>query len=295
MEHSPLRRSLVLAAVAAPFVAACAPVADHGRARDAQAALAALEQASNGRLGVVALDTATGERIAHRPRERFPMCGTFAVVVAAALLARAALDPSLMSRRVLYRRYDMVPESPVTKNRVDAGMTTGELCAAALQYGDRSAANLLLDLLGSPRSATAFAHSIGDTAFRLDRWEPELNAATPGDERDTTTPLAMAGTLRRLLVGDALGAAQRAQLKTWMLGNTMGEAGIRAGVPPDWQVADTTGAGDYGTTNGVAVAWPPSRAPLALAIYFTQPGGEARARDDVVAAAARIVAEVFAA
>ena len=107
MEHSPTRRSLLLAAVAAPFVAACtsAPVADR-RAHTAQAELTALEKASNGRLGVAALDTSNGVRIAHHARERFPS-GT-AVAAAAAMLARGSLDASLLPRRILYRRYEIV-------------------------------------------------------------------------------------------------------------------------------------------------------------------------------------------
>lgn len=288
--HSPSRRSLLLAAVAAPFVAACAPapVADHARVRAAETQLDALEKASSGRLGVVALDTSNGARIAYRSRERFPVCGTFAVVAAAAMLARDALDPSLLPRRILYRRYDLAPGSPVSESRVDTGMTVEQLCAAMLQSGDKTAANLLMHVLGGPHAVTAFAHDSGDTTFRLDRWEPELNAATPGEERDTTTPLAMTETLRRLLLGDVLRDPQREQLKAWMLGNTTGAADIRAGVPSDWRVADKTGTGGYGTTNDVAVIWPPSRAPLVLSVYFTQPRADAARRHDVVASAARI-------
>ncbi|KVZ00216.1 class A beta-lactamase [Burkholderia ubonensis] len=297
MDHSPSRRSLLLAAVAAPFVAACAPapVGDHEHLRAAQAQLDALEQASNGRLGVAALDTATGARIAHRSRERFPLCGTFAVVAAAAMLARSALDASLLPRRILYRRYELVPGSPVTERHADTGMKIGQLCEAMLQSGDKSAANLLMSVLGGPQTVTEFAHASGDTLFRLDRWEPELNTARPDDERDTSTPLAMAETMRRLLLGDTLGAPERAQLTKWLLGSANGVKGIRAGVPSDWRVAGKTGTGGYGTTTDVAVLWPPSHAPLVIAVSFTQPGADASPRADVVAEAARIAAAALAA
>lgn len=52
-----------------------------------------------------------------------------------------------------------------------------ELSAAAVQYSDNAAANLLLKELGGPAGLTAFMRSIGDTTFRLDRWELELNSA----------------------------------------------------------------------------------------------------------------------
>ncbi|PCE33027.1 class A beta-lactamase [Burkholderia ubonensis] len=297
MDHSPSRRSLLLAAVAAPFVAACAPapVADHERLRAAQSQLDALEQASNGRLGVAALDTASGARIAHRSRERFPLCGTFAVVAAAALLVRGALDASLLPRRILYRRYELVPGSPVTERYADTGMTIGQLCEAMLHSGDKSAANLLMSVLGGPQTVTEFAHASGDTLFRLDRWEPELNTARPGDERDTSTPLAMAETMRRLLLGDALGEPERAQLTRWLTGSANGVKGIRAGVPSDWRVAGKAGTGGYGTTSDVAVLWPPSHAPLVIAVSFTQPAADAAPRADVVAEAARIAAAALVA
>ncbi|TCW77963.1 class A beta-lactamase [Burkholderia sp. SRS-46] len=297
MDHSPSRRSLLLAAVAAPFVAACAPapVADREHLRAAHSQLDALEKASNGRLGIVALDTASGARIAHRSRERFPMCATYAPVAVAAMLARSALDPSLLPRRTLYRRYELVPGSPVTESRADTGMTIGQLCEAVLQSDDKSAANLLMRVLGGPRVVTAFAHDSGDTSFRLDRWEPALNTAAPGDERDTSTPLAMAESLRRLLLGDVLREPERTQLTKWMLGNTSGFAGIRAGVPSDWRVASRGGAGGYGTTTDVAVLWPTSHAPLAMAVSFTQPDADAAPHADVVAQAARIAAAALTA
>ncbi|KAB0636842.1 class A beta-lactamase, partial [Burkholderia territorii] len=56
-----------------------------------------------------------------------------------------------------------------------------------------------------------------------------------------------------------------------------------------------TGTGGYGTTTDVAVLWPPSRAPIVLAVSFTQPRADAAARADVVASAARIATGAFAA
>ena len=55
---------------------------------DPEAQLAELERKSGGRLGVVAFDTATGKRFAHRPDDRFPLCSTFKLLAAAAVLSR---------------------------------------------------------------------------------------------------------------------------------------------------------------------------------------------------------------
>ena len=72
-------------------------------------------------------------------------------------------------------------------------MTLAALCAAAVEYSDNTAANLLLQTIGGPEGLTRYARSLGDEQTRLDRLEPHLNSAVPGDERDTTTPAAMVG------------------------------------------------------------------------------------------------------
>ena len=290
MTHSPVRRALLAAAASIPLASACTswPSGESSASR-----LKALEDASNGRLGVTAFNTADNAQLSYRADERFPFCSTFKLLLTSAILARSAHDDGLLARRIVYAQGDLVNYSPVSEKHVADGMTVAELCAAALQYSDNSAANLLIRLLGGPSAVTAFARSIGDNEFRLDRMETELNTAIPGDLRDTTTPAAMARDLQRLALGDALGAAQRDQLQTWMRGNTTGDARIRAGVPRDWQVADKTGTGDYGTSNDIAVLWPPAKPPIVVVIYFTQREQDAKARNDVIASAAKIIAGRF--
>jgi beta-lactamase class A len=290
MNPSPLRRSLLLAAVSAPLAACASWPAGSQRIVSAQAQLAKLEASSGGRLGVAAFDTAGNTGVHYRADQRFPLCSTSKVLGVSAILRRSMNDSVLLQRRVTYGANDLVAYSPIAETRVATGMTVSELCAAALDYSDNTAANLLMKLLGGPQAVTAFARSIGDDMFRLDRWETELNTAIPGDPRDTSTPAAMARSLQRLALGDALGPDQRERLQAWLRANTTGATRIRAGVPADWQVGDKTGTGDYGTANDIAVLWPPKGAPLVVAVYFTQRDKEAPPRNDVVASAARIVA-----
>ena len=289
MTHSPQRRSLLAALGAlafSPMFAAARP-----KIAAADRRLADLEKTLDGRLGLFALDTGNHAQLAYRADERFPFCSTFKVIAAAAALLKDQQTPGLMQQRIHYRQHDLVPYSPVTEKHVDDGMTVAALCAAAIQYSDNTAGNLLIELVGSPAAVTAFARTIGDTQFRLDRRETALNSAIPGDPRDTTTPRAMAHSLHRLALGDALAPAQRMQLQDWMRGNTTGASRIRAGIPPDWQAADKTGTGDYGSANDIALLWPPGRAPIVLAIYTTRHQQDAGARSDVIAQATRIVVD----
>lgn len=286
------RRRLLLQAAALPLIAGCHGIAAMPpRESTALAQLQALEQTLDGRLGLCAIDTGSGRSLAWRAAERFPLCSTFKAVLAAAVLAQSSRSPGLLQRRIRYTPQDLVTYSPVTQVHGGNGMTVQELCAAAVQHSDNTAGNLLLQLVGGPAGLTAYARSVGDTAFRLDRWETALNTALPGDPRDTTTPAAMSATLKRLVLDGELGAPQRAQLQDWLVGNTTGGTRIRAGVPAGWRVGDKTGTGDYGSTNDIAVLWPPQRAPVTLAIYLTGTAPDAKPRNDVVAQAARVVAD----
>lgn len=257
---------------------------------DVTAALAALEHRHGGRLGVAALDLASGTRTERRGDERFPMCSTFKLLAAALVLARVDRGQERLDRRVTLDAEELVPYSPATEKRVGpAGMTIAELCEAAITLSDNTAANLMLASFGGPRSLTAYVRSLGDTVTRLDRIEPDLNEATPGDPRDTTTPAAMLRTVRQLVLGDALSKESRSQLTTWLVANTTGDARLRAGLPKNWRVGDKTGSGNHGTTNDVAVAWPPDRAPLMLSVYYSGSPAPAEQRNAVLADVARLI------
>lgn len=256
--------------------------------------LAALEKSADERLGVFGWNTATGTRIEYRADERFPLCSTFKVMLAGVLLNADARSEGVLDKRLPIKEQELVTYSPIAGKHVGRSLSLAELCQAALQYSDNTAANLLIDAAGGTEAVTAYARAIGDGEFRLDRRETELNEAIPGDPRDTSTPQAMGRSLHALLIGNALPPKQRAVLKEWMLGNTTGGKRIRAVTPANWQVADKTGSGDYGTTNDVAVLWPETGGPICLCVYFTQPAQDAKWRDEVIRAATQIALEALA-
>src|SRR5262249_46835165 len=133
--------------------------------------------------------------------------------------------------------------------------------------------NLLLAKIGGAAGFTQFVHSLGDPVTRLDRDEPTLNANEPGDPRDTTSPRAMVGLMRRVLCGDILSPAGRDRLLGWLRACETGQNRLRAGLPRTWIVGDKTGSGGRCTVNDVAIAWPPGRAPILVAAYMSD--GEA--------------------
>ena len=272
---TPTRRAVLLGGVAA-VLAGCStggapagPAAPPDRTVLDPAALDELERRSGRRIGLVVLDTGTGQAVRHRADTRVLMCSTAKVLIVAAILRRRLDDPGLLERTVRYTRADLLSYAPTTTRSVDTGMTVAALCEAAIVVSDNTAANLLTGLLGGPAATTAFVRTLDDPVTRLDRLEPELNETGPGDERDTSTPDAMAADLRALVLGDALDPAGRDLLTGWMDGATTGTQQIRAGVPGDWRVGDKTGSGAQGESHDIAVARPPGRAPLVIAVYTT--------------------------
>jgi beta-lactamase class A len=173
--------------------------------------LAALEIQAQGRFGLYVLDTVSGAEAGWRGDERFPMCSTFKTLLAARMLYLAQRDEIRLWRKLYYSPSEVVAWSPISEKRAGAngGMTVQELCEAMVLVSDNTAANVLLEASGGPAALTQWLRELGDGTTRLDRNEPSLNTALPGDERDTTTPQAMVQSLQKLLLGDAGGLCPR--------------------------------------------------------------------------------------
>ncbi|WP_442800806.1 MULTISPECIES: serine hydrolase [unclassified Rhodococcus (in: high G+C Gram-positive bacteria)] len=218
------------------------------------AVLADLEERRRVRLGVLAHDPGRGLTYARRADDRFAMCSTFKVYAAAAIL-RLESQGSLRL--------------------------------------DNTAGNLLLRRLGGPTAVTAFARSLGDTVTTLDRWEPELNSAEPGDVRDTSTASGLARGYRELLLGSGLPAAGQQTLTGWMRASVTSGQRIRAGLPAGWTAADKSGAGRYGTVNDAGVLWSPDGSPLVLVLLSDSVTGLPDAAHDnaAIAEATAVIVE----
>jgi beta-lactamase class A len=179
--------------------------------------------------------------------------------------------------------------SVITKSHVDTGMTVRQLCDAAVRYSDGTAGNLLLRDLGGPAELTAYTRDLGDTVTRMDRTEPDIVEATPGDPRDTSTPRALGTDYRKIVLEDALPEDKRAVIRDLLERNTTGAKRIRAALPAGWTMANKTGTGDYGTANDIAILFPPDAEPIVLAIMSSKPTADASYDEALLAEAAAYV------
>lgn len=249
-------------------------------------ALDALERRDDARLGLVAIDTGSGATVTHRAGERFAFASAAKVFIAATVLDDARSGD--LDAVVPIEQRDLLSYAPVTSQHVGSGMTVRALLDAMLRSSDNTAANLLVARVGGPSVVQQWLRGIGDQVTQVVRVEPDLNEATPGDERDTTTPAQFAADLRTVLLGDALRPADRKMLVETMAGTTTGAATIRAGVPTGWSVADKTGTGSYGVRNDVGIVTPPGRAPIVLVVMTSRSRADAKPVDALVAAATKV-------
>lgn len=284
------RRGLIAGAALLPLAA---------RAGDNPAGLiAAIEKRAGGRLGVAALDTGSGRHIRWRADERFPMCSTFKLLLAGAVLNRISGGLERYANRLDYTKADLLDYAPVARKHLGpdgkGSLSFEEAIEAVIVYSDNTAANLLLAYLGGPAKLTGYASWLGDDVTRLDRNEPGLNTAIPGDPRDTTTPAAMLKDMKRLLVDRDDRYSQRVPLIELMLACKTADNRIRKGLPKGWKSGNKTGTGENGSTNDLAILFPPHRrAPVLVAAYYTGSKADIAAREAVLADVGRILSAIL--
>ena len=247
-----------------PLLAAAAP----DRFSPLRRAITAVERSAGGPIGISLLDTHTGERFGHRANDRFPLCSTFKLLLAARLLHGADKGQWAMIERLPVTKADMLFNAPFTEKRIGGSASLLELAEAMAVVSDNPAANIGLARVVGPAALTRWLRAIGDQTTRLDRNEPEMNNETPGDPRDTTTPAAMLATSRALVEGHILSPVARKTLFGWMQASRTADTMIRAALPPGWQEANKTGAGSWRARNIVSVMTPPGRNPIWVAAYL---------------------------
>lgn len=293
---TPVSRRTVILSAAPLALTACAvgpgreaadaaPASATGETASPGAAFCALEDRFAATLGVFALDTGSGARIEHRAEDRFGHASTLKALAAAAVLASA---PDLEAP-VPVEAKDLVEYSPILQEHVGSTIALGEVVDAAVRYSDNTAGNLVLARLGGPAGLEAALRAIGDRTTSVDRWEPDLNDVAPGDDRDTSTPRALASSLRAFMLDGGLDAGESALLTRMLTTTTTGDTLIMAGAPEGWEVGSKSGAAAYGTRNDLGIAWPSDDgAPIVIAVMSHRDTADAEYDDRLVAETAAV-------
>jgi beta-lactamase class A len=241
-----------------------------------------IEEETGGRLGVALVDDKGALLLGFNRDDRFAMCSTFKAPLAAAVLMGADSGKFGLEGQVSFTNADILDYAPVVKKNKKRGrMSIEELAEAAVEVSDNSAANLLLPMLGGPPGLTAFFRAYNDSVTRLDRTEPTLNENAQGDDRDTTSPAAMATLMSRLLF-TYMKPDSAAKLTAWLNASTTGDHRIKAGLPEGWTSGGKTGS--CGTAyNDVALVKSPTGERYILAVYLDRPTVDAKKAEAAIA------------
>ena len=266
----------MIAALAATLLAAAAP-ADTGLP-SLRPAVARMEAATGGTMGVAVIDLRTGERWTYRGNDAFPMQSVFKLPLAIAVLRRVDAGTLRLDARVRVDSADLRPfHSPLAEAHRPGGAayTVRELLRYAVEESDNTAADVLFRFVGGPAGLTRELRALGIGHLRVDSGESALalrfTGVAPGpgretragferavrsrtpaqlhaameayvrDPRDTATPEDAAALLELLAGGRLLSRESAALLTGWMTETKTGPNRLRALLPPGATVAHKTG------------------------------------------------------
>lgn len=262
--------------------------------------IAELANAAQGRIGVAAIDLATGEEVMVLGDQLFPMASTSKIAVAATYL-----------EMVEQGRYSLTSEFPLmlpvrsakyssTRAPVREGqhMPAIDLLEIMITRSSNPATDALLAAVGGPARVNDWMRRQGISDFSINRDiatlvrdDGEYNPAVHIDTRDAATPRAMVRLLAGLYRGDFLSDQSRRVLLGSMSRTVTGKRRIPAHIPLEARVSHKTGSLNN-TSSDIGIIETPDGRAIAVAIYVTGQGTKL-AREQRIAAIARALYDGF--
>ena len=269
---------------------------------DLERRIAALADGGRGRIGVAAVDLASGYTVSVLGDQPFPMASTSKIAIAATFLDGVEHGRwSLSSSYPLMIPVKSVPfagaRAPV---RPGTYMTAATLIERMITRSDNTATDALLAVIGGPPAVNAWlakariegAHIDRDIAT-LVRDDGEFDPATHIDRRDAATPLAMVELLSGLYQGKWLTAESRRVIIGAMERCRTGKRRMVALMPAGVSVAHKTGSLNN-TSSDIGIIRTADGRAIAVAIYVTGQGTRLN-RESRIASIARAVHDGYVA
>ena len=261
-----------------------------------EAMLASVAPADQGRIGVAAIDLATGRAVSILGDQPFPMASTSKIAIVATFLD--GVDRGRFSLSDQFPIMIPVPSAKfstaVAPVRRGPNMSAQSLIELTITRSDNQATDALLAAVGGPAAVNRWMRSAGLNGLRLDRDiatlvrdDGEVNPAHTIDSRDSATPLAMVRLISGVYRGEWLSPDSRRVLIGAMERCETGKRRIRGQLPEGTRVAHKTGTLSN-TASDVGIIHTPDGRAIAVAIYVTGQGGK-RGRDDRIATIARVI------
>lgn len=263
--------------------------------------IADLASPAAGRIGVAAIDLATGEEVMVLGDQLFPLASTSKIAVAATYLemveqGRFSLTsefPLMMAVRSA--KYSST-RAPVREGQY---MPAIDLIEIMITRSSNPATDALLAAVGGPNVVNGWMRRQGINDFSITRDiatlvrdDGEYNPATHIDTRDAATPRAMVRLLAGLYRGEYLSDQSRQVILSAMSRTVTGKRRIPAHIPLEARVSHKTGSLNN-TSSDVGIIETPDGRAIAIAIYVTGQGTKL-AREQRIAAIARALYDGFA-
>lgn len=267
-----------------------------------QQRIAELANPALGRIGVAAIDLATGEEVAVLGDQLFPMASTSKVAVAATYLEMVEQGRYTLTSEFPLMMPVASPKFSSAKAPVRPGqyMQAIDLIEIMITRSSNPATDALLAAVGGPAVVNDFMRRKGIPQFSINRDiatlvrdDGEYNPATYVDSRDAATPRAMVRLLAGLYRGEFLSDQSRQVILGAMSRTVTGKRRIPANIPLEARVSHKTGTLSN-TSSDVGLIECPDGRVIAVAIYVTGQGGKL-AREERIAAIARALYDGFAA
>ena len=263
--------------------------------------IARIADGSAGRIGVYAVDLATGREVSVLGDQRFPMASTSKIAIAAAYLEQVERGRySLTSELPL-----MVPVASARFSGSKAPVVPGkyyqavDLIEMMITRSSNPATDALLAAVGGPSAVNDWARRNGIADFNITRDiatlvrdDGEINPAHSIDVRDSATPQAMVALLSGLHQGKFLSASSRRVILGAMERCRTGTRRIPGMLPGGTKVAHKTGTLNN-TASDIGIIHTPDGRAIAVAIYVTGQGSKP-ARDAKIANIARAIYDGYA-
>jgi beta-lactamase class A len=258
--------------------------------------IAAIADGSRGRIGVAAIDLATGQEVAVLGDQRFPMASTSKIAIAATFLE--GVDQGRWSLTSEFPMMVPVPSkrfsSAVAPVRPGQYMSAFDLIDRMITRSDNSATDALLAVVGGPAAVNDWARRAGIREFTLTRDiatlvrdDGEIDPAAQIDIRDSATPREMVRLLTGLYQGQWLSASSRNVIIDAMARCRTGTRRIPAMLPEGVLVAHKTGSLNN-TSSDIGIITTPDGRSIAVAIYVTGQGTRLN-REERIANIARAI------
>lgn len=225
--------------------------------------IAALADGDRGRIGVYAIDLASGQEVGVLADQRFPMASTSKVAIAATYLA--GVDQG---------RWSLTSEFRLPRPG-GAYLPAYQHINLMISKSCNDCTDAMLKAVGGPSAVNKWMKDAGIEEFQLNRYisslireDGEIDPASRIDFKDSATPRAMAEFLAGIYQGKWLSPHSRQLLLDAMGETTTGKHRMRSALPLSANLAHKTGTLSR-TASDIGIFHMPDGRAIAVAIYVT--------------------------